>query len=188
MYYIKGHYQQESGILGDLKTLAVERIGKKLFKADTGEELTITRRVESWGEFEKITGEGVWVFLPNGGEVERVGATVGAIGFHSGPDIKLLNNSECLSLHGEYGVHDGFFNSVAMIGDQAFYFQCCMDESTVFDEPSEDWNFKGFDFDASGYDEAICREINEPLANEIGWENFRALLEIAANNFYFFTK
>lgn len=65
---------------------------------------------------------------------------------------------------GEYGVHDGFFNAVVTIDGTDYDFQCCTDEND-----SINW-------DDCGYNDGICGDVNEKLADLVGWDGVLAIL------------
>jgi len=68
---------------------------------------------------------------------------------------------------GEFGIHDGFFNTIVRIDNKQYYFQCCSD------------NNKTVDFEDCGYDWGICGDQNSELADVIGWYNVLILLKRA---------
>jgi len=69
---------------------------------------------------------------------------------------------------GEYGIHDGFFNGIAILADgREHHFQCCAEPDLTID------------FNDCGYDWGICGDANKELAEKIGWENMLPLLEKA---------
>jgi hypothetical protein len=72
---------------------------------------------------------------------------------------------------GEYGIHDGFFNAIAVIDGEEYDFQCCANEEETVD------------FNNCGYDWGLCEESNEKLANKIGWENMLPLIERAYSEY-----
>lgn len=68
---------------------------------------------------------------------------------------------------GDYGIHDGFFNAIAVIDGEEYDFQCCSDgdESVDFNDCGHDWGLSG--------------EANEKIAKKIGEENVLYLLKKA---------
>lgn len=68
---------------------------------------------------------------------------------------------------GDYGVHDGFFNAIAVIEGVEYDFQCCAESEG------------GIDFSDCGYDDGLCGDANKKLAGVIGWENVLELLKEA---------
>ena len=98
--------------------------------------------------------------------------------------IEILNLTDVLTEIGEYGVHNGFFNTLVMIDGKEFYIQCCMDEAEIYNKEDNSFDFTNFDFTESGYDEGVCGDVNEELANIVGWSNIPEILEFAAKNFY----
>ncbi len=71
---------------------------------------------------------------------------------------------------GEYGIHDGFFNAIAVIDGIDYDFQCCADDDINFND--------------CGFDDGLCRDANEQLAEKIGWESVLELLERAYNEYH----
>ncbi|MDI4654575.1 MULTISPECIES: hypothetical protein [Pseudoalteromonas] len=69
--------------------------------------------------------------------------------------------------YGDYGSHDGFFNAVVLMGDEAYHFQCCTDENGEVD------------FDDCGYMEGLCGDCNDKLAAVVGWDGVFSLLKRA---------
>lgn len=72
---------------------------------------------------------------------------------------------------GEYGLHDGFFNFLAVIEDKEYSVQCCADSLDQFDVLE------------SGYDEGVCRDVNAEIVSVIdeydGWDMLAELIELA---------
>jgi len=68
--------------------------------------------------------------------------------------LNTINFDESNKLGGEYGLHDGFFNAVAVIDGVDYYFQGCADDN---------------DFDANdcGHDDGMCGDVNDPLATKL---------------------
>jgi len=82
--------------------------------------------------------------------------------------MKIKNKKIEFKFNGiEFGIHDGFFNGIAIVDGKKYYFQCCVEKDGSID-PSN-----------SGYDWGICGEVNQHLADVIDWENFPELLEEA---------
>lgn len=67
---------------------------------------------------------------------------------------------------GEYGIHDGFFNALAVVDGKKYNFQCCAENGTI-------------NFSDCGYNDGICGDVNEKLAESVGWEGVLELLQIA---------
>jgi hypothetical protein len=72
---------------------------------------------------------------------------------------------------GEYGVHDGFFNAIAVIDGVEYDFQCCAEQDGTVD------------LNDCGYDWGICADANEKIAEKIGWENLLDLIERAYSEY-----
>ena len=68
---------------------------------------------------------------------------------------------------GEYGIHGGFFNAIAVIDGKSYDFQCCVEDDN------------SINFDDCGYDWGLCHDANEELAEKIGEENVLDLLMLA---------
>jgi len=68
--------------------------------------------------------------------------------------------------NGEYGIHDGFFNAVAIIDDQEFDFQCCANDGEI-------------NFEDCGYDWGLCGDLNAALADVVGYDVVLELLKKA---------
>ena len=68
---------------------------------------------------------------------------------------------------GEYGVHDGFFNAVVRIDGIDYDFQCCTDEHD------------GINWNDCGYDDGLCGDANQRLADKIGWDEVLDVLKVA---------
>ena len=72
---------------------------------------------------------------------------------------------------GEYGIHHGFFNAIAVIDGREYNFQCCCTEDGTIN------------FEDCGYNDGICGDVNESLAHIVGWDGVLELLQIAHNQY-----
>ena len=82
-------------------------------------------------------------------------------------DIKIeFDSKDGCGTIGEYGLHDNFFNALAVIGDKEYYFQCCASDLPI-------------DQTDCGHDWGICAEVNQELADKIGYDGILELLERA---------
>ena len=80
-------------------------------------------------------------------------------------DLEIVFDFDC----GDYGHHDGFFNAVVVIDNNPLHFQCCaVNEQT------------GIDFSDCGYDDGICGDCNQDLADIVGWPGVMSLLKRAS--------
>ncbi|NLP01041.1 MAG: hypothetical protein GX089_00960 [Fibrobacter sp.] len=68
---------------------------------------------------------------------------------------------------GEYGLHDGFFNAIAIVEGKEYNFQCCCTENDTIN------------FSDCGYNDGICGDVNESLADLVGWDGVLAILKKA---------
>ena len=74
---------------------------------------------------------------------------------------------------GEYGVHDGFFNAIAIIDGKEYNFQCCTENDGTIPN-----------FADSGYNDGICGDVNEKLAEVVSWDGVLELLQIAHKEWF----
>jgi len=82
--------------------------------------------------------------------------------------MKNLNNVEIkFEGMGDYGLHDFFFNAIAKVDGIEYDFQCCSDDN------------KTINLNDCGYDEGICKDVNEKLANVVGWDGVLNLIKKA---------
>lgn len=71
---------------------------------------------------------------------------------------------------GEYGLHDGFFNAIAIIDGKEYDFQCCAESDPI-------------DFNDCGFDWGLSRDANNDIAKKVGWDNVLVLLEKAYSQY-----
>jgi len=77
-------------------------------------------------------------------------------------DIQFPSTAE-----GDYGLSNDFFNFRAVIDGVGYECQCCAD------------GVGGVDFRDCGYDDGMTAEVNEDLAQLVGWDGVLELIEYA---------
>lgn len=85
--------------------------------------------------------------------------------------VNLVQINNIKGKPGEFGYHDGFFNTIVTVGVEDFHLQCCTEtDGTV-------------DIDYCEYNKGMNREVNEPLADELGWDELKVLIIICTATF-----
>lgn len=93
--------------------------------------------------------------------------------------ITSINFDEDNKIGGEYGLHDGFFNTLVKVDGVSYFVQGCADNEQ-------------FDACDCGHNEGVCGDINEHLANKLsedhqgdvscGYEDVQKILIEAYNS------